>query len=92
MIRRVLAALEPPAALVRIPAIPLNLLVAAAKRLGGLSDSSAAMLLRLQQDLVFDASAARTDFGYAPRPFRPEAAMFCPPDGAMVQRTTKNEF
>ena len=31
---------------------------------------------RMRADLTFDAAPARTDFGYAPRPFRPSADMF----------------
>src|SRR3546814_16195842 len=35
-----------------------------------------AALARMRDDLVFDIEPARRDFGYAPRPFEPEAAMF----------------
>ncbi|KAB8198542.1 nucleoside-diphosphate sugar epimerase, partial [Lysobacter maris] len=34
---------------------------------------------RMREDLVFDAGPAARDFGYAPRPFRPQAAMFRAP-------------
>jgi len=30
----------------------------------------------MREDLVFDASPARDAFGYAPRPFQPDAGMF----------------
>ena len=33
---------------------------------------------RMREDLVFDAAPARSAFGYAPRPFQPDAAMFPP--------------
>ena len=33
---------------------------------------------RMREDLVFDAAPAHAAFGYAPRPFEPDAAMFPP--------------
>ena len=36
----------------------------------GLTDDAVA---RMREDLVFDASPAWRDFGYAPRPFEPDA-------------------
>jgi hypothetical protein len=30
----------------------------------------------MRDDLVFDATPAQRDFGYAPRPFQPTASMF----------------
>jgi hypothetical protein len=39
----------------------------------GLGDAAVA---RMGEDLVFDAEAARRDFGYAPRAFNPTDAMF----------------
>jgi len=37
-----------------------------------LPGATAAMGMRMSEDLAFDAAPARADFGYAPRPFRPE--------------------
>jgi hypothetical protein len=44
-------------------------------RADGLGD---AVVARMRDDLVFDATPARRDFGYAPRPFQPTASMFSP--------------
>ena len=74
MVVRVLASLEPPARLVELPA-PLFALAAGTARMLG-RGPGAAMLARMREDLVFDAGPAKRDFGYAPRPFRPDAAMF----------------
>ena len=76
MVARVLAALDPPARLVELPA-PLFALLASALRAGGrLQGFGAEAQARLRQDLVFDAGPAAAALGHAPRPFRPEAAMF----------------
>lgn len=74
MVARVLACLRPPVRLLRVP-MPLfrGLLALARLRGGGIG---AAALARMQHDLVFDAAAARRDFGYAPRAFVPDAGMF----------------
>ena len=48
-------------------------------KMRGLGDAAVA---RMGEDLVFDAEAARRDFGYAPRGFNPTASMFeLPPKG-----------
>jgi len=76
MVARVLATLQPPPHLHEVPAPLFAAAVALARaggRLGGFGDAAIA---RLRQDLVFDASPARMAFGYAPRAFRPTAAMF----------------
>ena len=39
-------------------------------------DLTPAAIQRMREDLVFDLAPAQRDFGYAPRPFRPEARMF----------------
>ena len=75
MVARVLAALQPPPRLHTVPAPVFATALALARargRLGGFGDAA---LARLRQDLVFDATPARTAFGYAPRAFRPTAAM-----------------
>ena len=76
MVARVLAALRPPVPLRLVPAPLFAAAVFGARALGrgdGLGD---AVVARMRDDLVFDASPARRDFGYAPRPFQPTAAMF----------------
>lgn len=76
MVARVLAALDPPAQLVELPA-PLFALLASALRAGGrLQGFGAEAQARLRQDLVFDAGPAAAALGHAPRPFNPDAAMF----------------
>ncbi len=44
-------------------------------------DFNEAAVARMRSDLVFDPGDAQRDFGYAPRPFAPTAAMFDPPAG-----------
>lgn len=85
MVARVLAALRPPARLWVLPG-PLFALAAGLARMLGVHDAGAAVLARMRQDLAFDVSAATRDLAYAPRPFRPEAAMFQAPapDGAAL--------
>lgn len=64
----------------RVLHVPLPLLRAAlavARRLPGLAHLTPDVADRMNTDLVFDAGAARRDFGYDPRPF-----LF--PDGASV--------
>lgn len=77
MVARVLAVLQPSAALIEIPA-PLFNAAASTLRLFGRGGVGEAMLARLRSDLVFDAAPASRDFGYAPRAFRPTADMFRP--------------
>ena len=78
MVARVLAALDPPAHLVELPA-PLFAMLAAALRAGGrLEGFGAEAQARLRRDLVFDVAPAARALGHAPRPFRPDAAMFRP--------------
>ena len=78
MVARVLAALDPPARLVELPA-PLFSALAALLRAGGrLQGFGAEAQARLRHDLVFDAAPAAAALGHAPRPFRPDAAMFRP--------------
>lgn len=73
MVARTLAAMAPPARLIEVPSAVFRgalWLARLAGRMGGLSDAA---IDRMRQDLVFDAAPARTDFGYAPRPFTPDA-------------------
>ena len=76
MVARVLAALEPPVRLYEIPAPVFTAALRAARALGYAGGFGDAAVARLRGDLVFDATPARRDFGYAPRPFLPTARMF----------------
>ena len=53
-----------------------RVLLRATAALAPLGVGGAAAVARLEQDLLFDASPARRDFGYAPRAFAPQASMF----------------
>lgn len=69
MVARTLAALSPPARLWELPMPLFRTLLGIARRLGamrGLTDDAVA---RMREDLVFDATPAVRDFGYAPRAF-----------------------
>ncbi len=69
MVARTLAALSPRPRLLEVP-LPVFRCVLGIARLAGKGDGFGdAALARLREDLVFDATAARTDFGYAPRAF-----------------------
>lgn len=73
MVARTLAARKPSPRLLPVPGALFALAVRVARLLGkgeGLGDAA---LARLREDLVFDDGPARRDFGYAPRPFRPQA-------------------
>lgn len=76
MVERVLAVLQPPASLHVVPAPLFRTLLSLAHAAGIARDFGDAALARMRQDLVFDLEPARRDFGYAPRPFEPTAAMF----------------
>ncbi|HEY2347259.1 MAG TPA: NAD-dependent epimerase/dehydratase family protein [Xanthomonadaceae bacterium] len=79
MVARTLAALSPRPRLLRLPPRLFRLAMAGARGMGTIDAVNTAMLDRLDADLVFDAGDARRDFGYAPRAFAPEAAMFTSP-------------
>jgi nucleoside-diphosphate-sugar epimerase len=76
MVARVLAALQPPAKLHEVPGGVFNAILAAAHAAGFALDFNEAAVARMRSDLVFDPADAQRDFGYAPRGFRPTAAMF----------------
>jgi len=76
MVERVLTALQPPARLIRVPAPLFKVAVATAHAFGKMQGLGDAAVARMREDLVFDAEAARRDFGYAPRGFNPTANMF----------------
>lgn len=76
MVARVLAALDPPARLVELPAPAFSALATLLRAGGRLQGFGAEAQARLRQDLVFDPAPAATALGHAPRPFHPDAAMF----------------
>ncbi|QOD91351.1 nucleoside-diphosphate sugar epimerase [Lysobacter sp. CW239] len=75
MVARVLAALQPPAKLMELPA-PLFHLMLGAARISGRAGGLGAAVARMRADLVFDAAPAQHDFNYRPRRFQPTAVMF----------------
>ncbi|MGV8959966.1 MAG: NAD-dependent epimerase/dehydratase family protein [Stenotrophomonas sp.] len=80
MVSRVLASLSPPARLLHVPAGVFALAVRVAQAAGKLRGINPATVQRMRAPLVFDLEPARRDFGYAPRPFLPQAAMFIAPE------------
>lgn len=76
MVSRVLAALSPAPRLVELPSPVFAAAVFAARMLGRVDGISEAAVDRMRTDLVFDATPATSDFGYAPRVFRPDMTMF----------------
>lgn len=73
MVTRTLAALDPPARLWQLPLPIFRAALSLARLAGvmrGLSDDAVS---RMRDDLVFDATPARRDFGYAPRAFIADA-------------------
>ena len=74
MVARMLAAMQPAPRLLELPA-PLFALALAGARAAGLARGiGGAAIDRLREDLVFDATPAHADFGYAPRGFDAAAA------------------
>ena len=76
MVRRLLACLTPPPALIELPMPLFRAGLAAAQARGIAADLTSEAVQRMRQDLVFDPAPAQRDFGYAPRGFKPEARMF----------------
>ena len=73
MVARTLAALDSPARLWTFPMPVFRAMLSLARLAGvmrGLTDEAVA---RMREDLVFDATPAQRDFGYAPRPFELDA-------------------
>ena len=76
MVERVLVTLNPPPRLYEVPGIVFTAALLGARALGKIGGFGDAAVARLRTDLVFDPTPAAHDFGYAPRRFRPTAAMF----------------
>ncbi|MGA9341888.1 MAG: hypothetical protein WBV61_06090 [Rhodanobacteraceae bacterium] len=68
---------------VRVLPVPLSLgmlrMAAGSLRLFGREWSAAAAFARLNSDQIADNDAARTDFGWTPRAFRPDVSCWVPP-------------
>lgn len=82
MVRRTLGCLTPSVHLFEVPSPLVRAALALASASGRLRDAGTGTLARMREDLVFDHTDARRDFGYAPRPFAPSADMFHAPEGA----------
>ena len=78
MVARVLAALQPPVPLTLLPTSLFSAALSGMRLLGRADGLGDAVVVRMRDDLVFDATPARRDFGYAPRAFQPTASMFSP--------------
>ena len=76
MVARTLACLEPRPRLWMLPGPLFDAALWTAHRTGKLGGLPPGAVARMREDLVFDAAPASAAFGYAPRPFRPEAGMF----------------
>src|SRR5690606_7428180 len=72
MVARTLAALQPPARMIEVPAPLFALAVHGMRLLGRCERFDAGAVARLRTGLVFDAAPAQRDFGYAPRRFDPQ--------------------
>lgn len=72
MVERIFAALGRSPRFVRVPMVAFRLALWSVSRLPRFRDFNTEMARRMNEDLVFDSSPARRDFGYAPRPFIPE--------------------
>ncbi|VXA93180.1 Nucleoside-diphosphate sugar epimerase [Luteimonas sp. 9C] len=76
MVARTLACLHPAPRLLAVPGVLFDAALWTAHRAGRLQGLPPGAVARMREDLVFDAAPAREAFGYAPRAFRPEPAMF----------------
>ena len=76
MIVRTLDALQPRPRLVEVPSWLFDAVLGIARLTGSATSLGEAAIARMRSDLVFDATPAQRDFGYAPRLFRPDAGMF----------------
>jgi nucleoside-diphosphate-sugar epimerase len=76
MCRRLVAALAPPARVWRLRGLPLAAAVRLAARRGWMAPATAAALLRMGEDLVFDPAPAARLLGLPMAPFRPRPGDF----------------
>jgi nucleoside-diphosphate-sugar epimerase len=76
MCRRLAAAVAPPGRVWRLRGLPLAALVRCAARIGLVAPATAAAVVRMGQDLVFDPAPAARALGVRPPGFRPVQADF----------------
>ncbi|MGO3127357.1 MAG: NAD-dependent epimerase/dehydratase family protein [Luteimonas sp.] len=76
MVARTLACLQPAPRLLVLPGLLFDAALWAAHRAGRLQGLPPGAVTRMREDLVFDPAPAREAFGYAPRTFDPDEAMF----------------
>jgi nucleoside-diphosphate-sugar epimerase len=69
MMARTLAALNPPAKLWEVPVPMFKVALSLARMAGMMRALTDDAVSRMRDDLIFDASPAQRDFGYAPRAF-----------------------
>lgn len=79
MVARVLSVLQPSPRLVSLPPALFRTILAVARTTGVARDFNDAALARMREDLAFDATPAKRDFGYAPRGFSPTEDELTPP-------------
>jgi len=70
MVERLFQGLNKPVLIISVPPLLWRLAFAVARPV--LPGATGAMGARMSRDMVFDDSSARADFGWAPRPFRPQ--------------------
>lgn len=74
MVVRIFQALARPPRVIAMPLWAFSGAIACARLFPRWRDWSTAMAARMNEDLVFDHSAAARDFGFSPRGFRPDPA------------------
>ena len=78
MVGRIFDALGKRQLIVRLPMSIFSAAISCARLLPTFNHLTPAMARRMNEDLVFDNSAAIQDFGFAPRPFRPNVEDLLP--------------
>jgi len=73
MVERVFDAYDLKPRILTVPPIALRAAIATLRMLPRFRYLNKAMVFRMEEDLVFDQSDAVTDFGFAPRRFKPRA-------------------
>jgi nucleoside-diphosphate-sugar epimerase len=79
MVGRIFDALGRQRLLVRLPMPVLSAAITCARLMPAFSNLTPAMASRMNEDLVFDHTPAIRDFGFSPRPFKPEIKDLLPP-------------
>lgn len=72
MVARTLRGVQPPPRLFLLPSNLFRVALALARASGAAKGLGDAAVARMREDLVFDITPARRDFGYAPRAFEPD--------------------